>query len=195
MRVGGFLPGEDGALGSAAARFFWKLFYDWGRRSAQGLTAVTIRAVRRGRLRPYYYHPNHATASLYADAFAADPKLGDDLEVQHRYSAACCAALAAAGTGEDAARLDDKERARLRKQGLDWLRADLALYTKLSASGAANARPLVQQRMRHWQRDTDLAGIRDKPAMAKLPAEEEQACTQLWADVAALLKKAERKTK
>ena len=44
--------------------------------------------------------------------------------------------------------------------------------------------------MRHWQKDTDLAGIRDAAALAKLPAEEQKACTQLWADVAALLKKA-----
>jgi len=40
------------------------------------------------------------------------------------------AALAAAGQGEDAAKLDDKERTRLRKQALDWLRADLALRRK-----------------------------------------------------------------
>ncbi len=45
--------------------------------------------------------------------------------------------------------------------------------------------------MRHWQQDTDLAGIRDKAALDKLPAEERQAFTQLWADVAALLQKAQ----
>jgi len=49
----------------------------------------------------------------------------------------------------------------------------------------------VQQALRHWQKDTDLAGIRDKAALAKLPAQEQKAFTQLWADVAALLKKAE----
>src|SRR5689334_13942472 len=70
----------------------------------------------------------HRTAAgLYADAFAADPKLAADLTAGHRYDAACCAALAAAGQGEDAAKLDDKERARLRKQALEWLRAHLAL--------------------------------------------------------------------
>jgi hypothetical protein len=37
---------------------------------------------------------------------------------------------------------------------------------------------------------TDLAGIRDAPALANLPADEQKAFTQLWADVAALLKKA-----
>jgi hypothetical protein len=136
-----------------------------------------------------------AAARLYAEAFTADPKQADDMKAQHRYSAFCDAALAAAGQGEDAARLDDKERARLRKQALGWLHADLASYTNLSASGAPDARALVRQRMQHWQQDSDLAGVRDKAALAKLPAEEQKAFTQLWADVAALLKKAEERAK
>ena len=95
--------------------------------------------------------------------------------------------------GEDAGKLDDKERARLRKQALDWLRADLALYTKQLESGTAAARSLVRQRVQHWQKDSDLAGIRDQAALAKLPAEEQKAFTQEAADVAALLKKAGEK--
>src|SRR5262249_48195390 len=47
-----------------------------------------------------------ASAGLYADAFAADAKAADDLKAAHRYSAACCAALAGCGKGEDAAKLD-----------------------------------------------------------------------------------------
>jgi hypothetical protein len=49
----------------------------------------------------------------------------------------------------------------------------------------------VQWKMRHWQTDSDLAGIRDKAALDKLPAEERKAFARLWADVAALLKKAQ----
>jgi hypothetical protein len=45
--------------------------------------------------------------------------------------------------------------------------------------------------LRYWQHDLDLAGIRDAAMLAKLPAEERAACEKLWADVAALLKKAE----
>src|SRR5262249_61662785 len=74
--------------------------------------------------------PHHAATALYAAGFAADPKLADDRQAHLRYNAACCAALAAAGQGEDAAQLDDQERMRLRQQALDWLRADLALYTR-----------------------------------------------------------------
>ena len=47
-----------------------------------------------------------------------------------RYNAACTAALAGCGQGVDADKLDAKERARLRQQALDWLRADLKAYRK-----------------------------------------------------------------
>ena len=53
----------------------------------------------------------------------------------------------------------------------------------------------VQKTLQHWQQDTDLAGIRDAAALVNLPADEQQACTRLWADVAALQKKAETSTK
>jgi tetratricopeptide (TPR) repeat protein len=132
-------------------------------------------------------------ARLYADAHAADPKLAADPKVGRRYYAACSAALAAAGQGEDAAQLDDKEKARLRKQALDWLRADLALRTKQLESGPPAERTAAQQALQHWQQDRDLAGLRDNDALAKLPAEERGACETLWADVAALLKKADAK--
>jgi serine/threonine-protein kinase len=134
----------------------------------------------------------HATAArVYADAFAADPKLADDLGSAHRYSAACFAALAAAGQGQDASKLDGKEKARLRKQALDWLRADLALRTKQRESGQPAERAAVQRALRHWQKDTDLASIRDKSALARLPADEQKVFAQFWADVAAPLKNAE----
>jgi tetratricopeptide (TPR) repeat protein len=136
-----------------------------------------------------------ARARLYAAAFSAEPKLADFLPAQHRYAAACSAALAAVGRGEDAAKLDGKERARLRKQALGWLRADLAVYTKLTEGGPPAARAFVQQQMGRWQKDSGLAGLRDREALARLPAEERAACERLWADVAALLKKAEAPAK
>jgi hypothetical protein len=134
---------------------------------------------------------NHTTADLYLAAFAADAKLANDLMAGYRYKAACHAALAAAGQGEDAAKLDDKERTRLRKQALDWLCADLALRTKQVESDKPADRAAVQQALLHWQKDTDLAGIRDAAGLATLPAEVQKAFTQLWADVAEMLKKAE----
>jgi serine/threonine protein kinase/Tfp pilus assembly protein PilF len=128
---------------------------------------------------------HHAAARLYADAFA-DPKLADEEKASHRYAAACCAALAASARGEDAARLDDEARAGLRKQALDWLRADL---TVLTAGEVGRSR--VARVLRHWQTDPDLFGIRDKAALDKLPVNEQKAFAQLWANVAATLPKAE----
>jgi serine/threonine-protein kinase len=133
---------------------------------------------------------HHAATRLYADAFAADAKLVENATTALRYTAACQAALASAGKGEDAGKLDDQERARLRKQALDWLRGDLLL---LAAGEIGRSR--VARTLGRWQKDPDLAGLRDEAALAKLPAEERAACEKLWADVAALLKKAEQKTK
>jgi tetratricopeptide (TPR) repeat protein len=129
-------------------------------------------------------------AGLYAGAFEADSKLADDLVAEYRYFAISNAVLAAAGEGEDAAQLDDKERSRLRHQGLDWLRADLALWTKLLESGPAASRPAIAEKMNEWRREPDLASVRDSAALAKLTADEQKAFAQLWADVEALLKKA-----
>jgi tetratricopeptide (TPR) repeat protein len=131
---------------------------------------------------------HYAAARLAADALAADPQLANDLQAGHRYNAACSAALAAAGQGKDPAKPDEKECKCLRQQTLTWLRADLAGHTKLWESGPA-ARSFVRQQLKHWQEDTDLAGIRGEAALAKLPAEERAPFTQLWAEVAALLKK------
>jgi hypothetical protein len=39
-------------------------------------------------------------------------------------------------------------------------------------------------------RDPDLAGTREEPASAKLPADEQEACRALWSEVDALLAKA-----
>jgi hypothetical protein len=49
--------------------------------------------------------------------------------------------------------------------------------------------------MKHWQADAALVGVRDKEALAKLPAQEQEAWQKLWAEVEAVLKKAEEKTK
>jgi serine/threonine-protein kinase len=134
---------------------------------------------------------HHTAVRLYAAAFTADPKLAADLKAAHCYNAACHASLAAAGQGADAAGLGEKEQVELRRQALTWLRADLALCGKQLESGQPAGRAEVQRALSHWQKDGDLAGLRDAAALAKLPDEERAAFTKLWADVAALLKKAE----
>jgi tetratricopeptide (TPR) repeat protein len=131
-----------------------------------------------------------AAARFYADAFARQPALADDLNKQHRYEAACAAALAGCGQGKDAGRLDDKERTRLRRQALDWLRADLSAYRRLLDKEPDKAHRLVHERMRHWQQDKDFAGVRGANALTELPEAERQEWRKLWQDVEALRKRA-----
>ena len=103
----------------------------------------------------------------------------------------CYAALAAAGQGEDAATLDDQERARLRKQALDWLRADLALRNQQIESANPADRANAQQTLRHWQRDRDLAAFRGADALAKLPDAERKDWEALWGRVSHLVDRAQ----
>ncbi len=116
--------------------------------------------------------------------------MADDLQAWDRYNAACCAALAAAGQGEGGAKLDDKERGRLRQQSLGWLRADLILWDKQVQAGTPQVRAGVQKTLEHWMEDADLMGVRDAAALAKMPEVERAEWKKLWADVEALRKKA-----
>jgi serine/threonine-protein kinase len=166
------------------------------RREAEALILPNLQAFLEGKHQPQDNYERVAllgvcqfqglrltTARLYADAFIADPKLADNLQAGHRYRAARYAVLAAAGQGKDAQKLDDQERAQLRRQALDWLRADLAAWAKVPD------RALAQKTLRPWQHDADLAGVRDEEALAKLPQAESEGWRQLWSGVAELLRK------
>ncbi len=140
-----------------------------------------------------YDTKHHAAAARFWDeALAADPKLGDDLQVGHRYNAACAAALAAAGQGADDPKPDDAARATLRGQALAWLKAERAAWAKLLDSGGQQSRQRVEQTLKHWQVDSDLAGVRDADALAKLPESERAAWRSFWSEVDALLAKEPR---
>ncbi len=105
-----------------------------------------------------------------------------------RYNAACAAALAGTDHGKDDPPPDEEAKTRWRKQALEWLRADLAAWSKQLAD-KPDARPTVQNTLRHWQTDKDLSGVRDEKELAKLPAEEQETWKQLWAEVEALVDK------
>jgi tetratricopeptide (TPR) repeat protein len=132
-------------------------------------------------------------ARFYLEAFAAEPKLAEDQRAAHRYNAACAAAQAGCGQGADAKSLDDMERARLRRQARDWLRADLAAWSKQLDETGSKAAPLARQTMQHWSADTDFAGVRGADALAKLPEAERQDWQKLWGEVADTLTRAEGK--
>jgi tetratricopeptide (TPR) repeat protein len=131
-----------------------------------------------------------AAVRHFSAAFAAEPKLAEDLSRAHRIVAAVAAALAGCGQGEDAAPLDKNERARLRQQALDWLRADLALWVKKLEDFPLFAER-VRQEMENWQGNTCFAGVRDRVALAKLPQAERAAWRKFWGEVAATRAKAQ----
>jgi eukaryotic-like serine/threonine-protein kinase len=154
------------------------------------------------------------TARLYADAFAADPKLADDLTKQClsrvtradqqptgpledlntecRYPAVRCAALAGCGHGKDGVNLSEADRTRWRKQARDWLQADLAFWAKTLDSGSRAARDRVKKMLTQWREDPDLACVRDAGALDQLAADERKECLALWAGVAAVLARTEQ---
>jgi tetratricopeptide (TPR) repeat protein/serine/threonine protein kinase len=128
-----------------------------------------------------------AAVDFYAKAFAEDPKLAEDLQNGARTSAACAAALAAAGKGMDGAKLSEEEKPRLRQQALDWLKAHLATLREAVKQNPALAvgLPLAMQ---HLRTDPNLAGVREAKELARLPAAQQTAWKNFWADVAALSK-------
>jgi serine/threonine-protein kinase len=140
-----------------------------------------------------YKHDNTASARFYADAFAADPRLAENPSSNAHYNAACAAALAGCGQGDDAATLNEKERAHWRQQARDWLRADLTVWTKQLHSSAEKDRTAAAQTLQHWKEDVDLAGVRDADGLANPPPEERDSWRKLWADVDGALKQAQAK--
>jgi serine/threonine-protein kinase len=126
-----------------------------------------------------------AAARFYAEAFVRQP----DLAHQHRYDAACSAALAGSGQGKDADTLRRMDRLALRRQALTWLRADLTRWAKLAERADAPLRRHIAATLAHWQQDADLAGLHDPEALKALPTEERLAFERLWADVQVVLNK------
>ena len=130
---------------------------------------------------------------MYADAFAADPNLAEDLPTGHRYNAARAAAQV--GSGADGAKLSEGERVRWRKQACAWLRADLDAWASKLESGPAADRAKVQQALARWRSDPDLAGLCDPEALDRLPEAERQEWRLLWSDLDALLERAQASKK
>jgi tetratricopeptide (TPR) repeat protein/serine/threonine protein kinase len=131
---------------------------------------------------------------FYEEAFAADARLAENLGAGNRYAAACAAALAGCGRGEEATKLDDRVRARLRRQALAWLRADLEAWGHLLDREHDKARSAarITKALQRWSKDADLVGVRGPAALAKLPEAERHGWQLVWDDVAATLGRARR---
>ena len=106
-----------------------------------------------------------------------------------RYLAGSQAASDGCGEGNPWAALNDPRLCRLRRQALNWLTDDLAVWSK-RAETRADASD-IREAMRHWLIVRDLACVRDAAALAKLPEAEQVAWQKFWADVEALKKRCE----
>ena len=129
-----------------------------------------------------------AAARFYAGALEKDATLADSLSKKVRFAAACAAVLAASGKGNDAGQLQDQDRTKLRRQALDWLRADLAIGRKQIQSDNVHELVLLTHALSYWPRYVDLVSVRDAKELAGLPKEEQEAWRQLWTEAAQLLK-------
>ncbi len=144
-------------------------------------------------LQAAYEQRHYAGAAKFAEAgLTSEPKLSDVTMSVVRYNAACCAALAPAGKGVDDSTPSDDDRAKFRAKAAGWLRDDLDAWNKVLA-GRPQVAQGIDQAIQYRKKDTDLAAIRDAPALAKLPDPEREICRKRWADVDDLLRRCSRK--
>jgi hypothetical protein len=129
------------------------------------------------------------SARSYAKAFELRPELADDPRFGHRSEAASAAAEAASGKSAYGQATGESASDRWRKQAFDWLQADLRVFRKLLETGEPADHRGVQSALQRWQRDPDLAGLRDPRALEHLPEAERKAWQQLWVDVEGMLRK------
>jgi serine/threonine-protein kinase len=199
------------ALAKAIATYDWRAFHfpmieqtSWIchvlRREAEGMILPNLPAFLEGNYQPkdnyerlallgvcQFTNRTCAMAGLYADAFAGDAALADDLAAGHRYNAARAAARAGYGDGADATGLKPKESERWREQARQWLRTELAARARALDTGAAETRGTHRRALTRWRSDPDLAGLREPAELEKLPTNERKEFITLWADVDALL--------
>jgi hypothetical protein len=108
----------------------------------------------------------------------------------HRYHAACAAARAGCGQGQDAAGLDEAARAGCRRQARDWLRAELEARRRLLAQEPGKVLAVARD-LQDWLWDSPFARVRGPDALARLPAAERHEWQELWAAVADMLARAQ----
>jgi tetratricopeptide (TPR) repeat protein/tRNA A-37 threonylcarbamoyl transferase component Bud32 len=193
-----------GSLATAIGMYDWKLshirdqdgcIYHSLRREAESVVMPNLTQLLAGHEQPRDQDERMAlaaicqsmqrtakAATLYADAFKKAPALSQ----RWRYDAACCAARAGCGDGEDAAQLSETERAASREQARLWLRDDLIAKKGLLAGATTAERAALPRTLETWLKDPALACVRDESKLRKLPSAERQTWIGLWRDAEAL---------
>ncbi len=124
------------------------------------------------------YRKQYADAvRFYEQGFAKDPRRVSQHHSGLR-SAAAGSAVLAAGAADPAG----ADRPALRGKALDWLRADLAAWTK-DATDAPASRAAAHRAMTDWLADRSFARVRHPFLLAALPADEAKAWLAVWAAV------------
>ncbi len=113
-----------------------------------------------------------SSARLFVETFAGGDRAWIDRQTYH----ATCAAARAAGDPQ----VPEAEQALWRGRALEWLRNDLKLWP---ARYQGDLRPWVVTRMRRWQMDPHLAGVRDAEALTRLSDAERTEWEATWAAV------------
>jgi len=131
-----------------------------------------------------------AAARMFAEAFKADPALANDREGLNRYRAACAAALAARGKGEDVPAPDQGARLSLLSLALGWLEEERAAWESRLPGGSASDRARIVRTLVQWKYDPDLAGLRAAALVKTLPASHQNACVVFWAKIDGMLGRA-----
>jgi tetratricopeptide (TPR) repeat protein len=136
------------------------------------------------------HRDRHALAAvrLFKAAFALEPRLADSTFHWPRLAAAECAVRAAAGNSDDALPLAVQQRAELRREALNWLKADLKVL-KANISDNPNHRVSLHSMIRMWRQHPDLAAVREPAELAMLPTAERVRWNEFWDDVTALQRK------
>ncbi len=124
-----------------------------------------------------------ATAQIFNEAFAADPKLPNDFVKGCRLRAAFAAARVGCGQSPDTADLATDERTKWRAQALAWLQADLGAWEEVASEDLESAREGARRWLEQVQSDTDLAGLRDRVDLEKLDAPERTQFLRFWDQV------------
>ncbi len=124
------------------------------------------------------------SATLYEKAFAADPKLADNLADEYRFYAACAAVHVSRGDGVDAP-AGAAERSSFRAKALNWLRADLLLRQRQAGSTDPAERKLAATGLTNWQYGRDLAVLRSNEPRPEMSEKERADWDAFWKDVEA----------
>ena len=175
------------------------------RREAEGLILPKLPAFRRGEYRPQdkderlallagelasceFEGLHGAAARLYSDAFAAEPKLAEDVLAATRYHAARAAALAGCGQGKDADQLPDQERALRRGKPSTGSARTLPGVASGSTTAMRRLTPGSGRGCNSGGGILTWPASARKDALARLPDEERERWERLWSDVDALLR-------